>query len=166
LHHFIVFIVSLSKEWRKAIAICDQILLLRPKCIKALMRSGIAYSRIGDLDEAEGRLSTALSLCAKGEVNSTGESGEEDPDIDRSLVLKIEALLSDLRRRRIAAEASLKKQHAAMSRVFGGNTTSTATVTSQQRSDSENMKKQVRITLLAAVIVVFVAIYFSMQLRY
>ena len=42
----------LSQEWGKVIKFCEQCLLLRPQCARALVRRGTAYLHVGEFDKS------------------------------------------------------------------------------------------------------------------
>lgn len=48
------------QQWGKAIQFCEQALVLRPQCAKALMRMGIAYLQIGEFRLAKEKLMKSL----------------------------------------------------------------------------------------------------------
>jgi tetratricopeptide (TPR) repeat protein len=117
--------ISFSKriqEWRKAIAICEQALLLRPRCLKALTRAGLAYVQVGELDKAEVVLKEALDIAlTSAELKSTNTTENSEQAAG-----KVQALLDDIARRRAASEVAAKKQRRAMATVFGRSSESAA----------------------------------------
>lgn len=75
----------------KAISVCDQVINIDPKCIKALRRRGQAYIQLEKFDQGRQDLELALDLSLKGD-HETHSQGQKDSENSKMIEQQLRKL--------------------------------------------------------------------------
>ena len=125
------------KEWKKAASFCDQALDLRPRCLKALFRKGIALLEIYEYEASIASFELCCQLQSQEQESSDGAGAGVCMPLSEQERARIPQLLLRARNGIRRQKEHFKKQQLALVRAFDAGSSHSSSSGSSSSSTAE-----------------------------